>query len=655
MHEPKWCLFYDFHTMPACPDVGTNFDTDEFADYVKECGVDYVVFPARCNLGMAYYDTEVGIKHPHLEYDLLGKLIESCTKNGIALSAYINVGLSHEEALLHRDWTKLSPEGYTYLPDRMNHFFRKMCYNSPYGDHLLAMIKELVSGYSVAGLFLDCMHAAPCVGGECIREMKRKGIDWRDEKELRDFGIFSQVRMAKRISETARGIRDDLLLYFNGVSFEDQRDAGTYLEFECLPTGGWGYESLPVVSRYARNLGKTVLNMTGRFHESWGDFGGVRTEASLEYDCVYGLANCMRPTIGGHYHPRGDVNRAARNLVKTVYHRLQKYDRWFDGAVPLTDINVIAPKYAFLSGAEETGQRDFHALSGASRLLCELKQQFEILSYAIDFENSKLLILPDFVRLDEKHAHRIADYLEQGGKILSSAWSGLAEGRDEFVFAEWGTEYLGISPYDPAFAEFESQLAPYAPDMPLSLYERGTQMKAKEATRTLAYVTKPFYNKHWDGEHAFLYLPPDKRTDDPAVTHSAQVIHLSHPFFTSYHKHAQVPVKNIIDGLIRILVPDPLVKHENLPSFARVTVTGQGNRRMVHVMSYVPERRGEKIDMIEEPITLHNVVLLLREDGHTPSRVYLAPDEQELPFETRDGYIRVTVPEVNGYGLIVFE
>ena len=31
MLTPKWYLFYDFHTMPACPDVGARFDADAFA------------------------------------------------------------------------------------------------------------------------------------------------------------------------------------------------------------------------------------------------------------------------------------------------------------------------------------------------------------------------------------------------------------------------------------------------------------------------------------------------------------------------------------------------------------------------------------------------------------------------------------------------
>ena len=347
MHNPKWCLFYDVHTMPACPDVGARFDADAFTDRVKACGVDYLAFHARCNLGMAYYNTKVGIRHPSLTHDMFGELADACKRKGIALCAYFNVGLSHEQASLHRDWTVLSPEGYTYRPDWQNHFFRLMCYNTGYADWLLETIREVVTGYPIAGLFLDCMHQSPCTGVECIREMKQLGLDYLDPRQVAEFAHKSQVRIAKRIAETAKALNPDLLLYFNGVSFADQENIGNYLEVECLPTGGWGYESLPVSVRYARTLGKTVVNMTGRFHKSWGDFGGIRTEASLEYDCLYGIANGMRTTIGDHFHPRGDLNHAVFDLIEGIYKRLQKLNPWLDDAKPLTDLAVVLPKPGF--------------------------------------------------------------------------------------------------------------------------------------------------------------------------------------------------------------------------------------------------------------------------------------------------------------------
>ncbi len=109
-----------------------------------------------------------------------------------------------------------------------------------------------------------------------------------------------------------------------------------------------------------------------------------------------------------------------------------------------------------------------------------------------------------------------------------------------------------------------------------------------------------------------------------------------------------------VEELVARLLPEPMVKAQGLPSFARVTVTSQPGRRIVHILSYVPERRGASIDMIEEPIELREVAVALRTEGVQPSRVYLAPSGQELPFESVDGYTHTTVPVVPGYAMVVF-
>jgi hypothetical protein len=655
MHEPKWCIFYDVHTMPACPDVGAGFDPEAYADRIKACGVDYVVFHARCNLGMAYYNTKVGLRHYSLQYDMFGKFAEALKARDIALTAYINVGLSHEEGLLNRGWLVVTPEGYVYKPERMDHFFRMMCYNTGYSDHVLEMVREVVSGYPVAGLFLDCMVNMPCVGVECVREMKELGMDWRDQYQLEEFANISRVRMAQRIADAAHAINPDLLLYYNGVSYEDQQDIGTYLEFECLPTGGWGYDALPTMGRYMRTLGKPLLNMTGRFHKSWGDFGGIRTEASLEYDILHGLALAMRPTIGDHFHPRGDINHAVFDLIERIYTRCQKLEPWIDKATPVTEIGVPLPEPGFsYTHWQEYGPVDA-AAKGTTRLLCELRQQFDLLSPKADWQGYPLLVLPDLLLLDDANADKVRKHLGAGGAIISSCWSGADPGKNAFVLDEWGVTLEGESPFDPAYVVVGADLAEGLPDMPITLYQRGATISALDGTDVLAEITAPYYNRHWDGEQGFLYLPPDKATGQPAVTLRGRIAHFSHPVFTSYFHDAQVPMRELVAKLLARLLPNPLVKVDGLPSFARVTVTAQPGRRMVHVLSYVPERRGPIMDMIEEPVELRQVPLALRADGKAVERVYLAPWEQELPFTVADGYLRTTLPVVPGYAMVVFE
>ncbi len=656
MYNPKWAIFYDFHTQPAQPDVGERFDVEAATDKWKECGVDYVVFHARCNLGMAYYDTKVGIRHPSLKYDLFGKLAEACKKKDIALTAYFNAGLSHEEGLLHRDWLTISPEGDVYKTDRMNNFMRNMCYNSAYGDHLVQMVREVAVNYPVAGFFLDCMIPHPCVGAECIREMKQKGIDWKDEAQLYEFARMSQVRLAKRIREAALTIKPDLLLFFNGVNFEDQTEIGNYLEFECLPTGGWGYESLPAYSRYLRTLGKPVLNMSGRFHTSWGDFGGIRTEPSLEYDCIAGIANGMRPSIGDHWHPRGDINNEVFGLIKRIYGRMQKLDPYIEGAEPKVDTAIVA-------------HRDFgDNVLGAVRLLAELKVQFDVVTAASQWKDYMLLVIPDTITFDDELAEKVRAHIANGGAVISSGWSGMDTQKKFFLFDSWGIHYAGEEPelemrwetpstnsiQYPAYFRTGKSLAAGLPDMPLNCYVRGVIVTPANGTEVLAHCISSYFTRHWDGEHHHLYIPPDKETDRAFVTRNGNIVHITHPVFTAYNHFAPVPLKQLVANIIAMLNPAPLIRTDNLPSFARVTVMSQKGRRMVYVMNYVPERRGASIDMIEEPIESRDVRISLAIEDCTVKKAYLAATGENLKLSVKDGYAEVTIPIVKGWVVVVF-
>jgi hypothetical protein len=412
---------------------------------------------------------------------------------------------------------------------------------------------------------------------------------------------------------------------------------------------------LPVYARYMRTLGKPVVNMTGRFHKGWGDFGGIRTEASLEYDCLYGLANGMRTTIGDHYHPRGDINWAVFDLVERIYTRLQKFEPWLDGAKPLTDVAIVAPQPGFKTVDYEAHQRSINAVKGATRICCELKMQFDIISDFSPWEGYKLLILPDFVTLGEKAISKVKAHLDSGGAIISTGWSGLAPDRRDFALKEWGAKFKEDSPFDPAYILPEQRLSRNMPTMPITLYERGTSIEPAQGTEVLAKIVAPYYNRHWDGEHGFVYLPPDKDTGLAAVTLTKKIAHVSHPIFTIYFNHAPVPMRQLVANLLEILLPNPIVRAVGLPSFARATVTSQPKRRMVHLLAYVPERRGPAIDMIEEPIELRDVTIELRLDNRHPESVYLAPMHQKLPFEVKGGYVKTLIPFVRGYALIVFE
>lgn len=660
MHRPRWALFFDFHTMPANPDVGRAFDVDAVAAWAADCGADFLVFPARCNLGMAYYPTQVGIPHPALRRDLYGDLVEACHGRGIAISAYINVGLSHEEAYRHRDWTVLRADGRMYGEPFNNSFCRSMCYHTGYADHVTAMAREVVEWYGVDGFFFDCFHTPPCIGVECMEAMKVEGVDHEDPIALNDFNYRKMLAMGRRLSQAVRAVRPDLLIYFNGIDFAAQREIGSYLELECLPQGGWGYELLPMVARYMRTLGKPCLNMTGRFQKSWGDFGGIRPEASVLYDCLYGLANGIPPTIGDHFHPRGDLNRAVMALDRRVYRQLQPLQPWVQDAEPVVEMaNLVVadyPGYAWAGGDRPARKAAAVAsLKAATRTLCELKMQFDNAALDAPWDAYRVLVLPDAVEVTADLATRLQAFLDGGGAILSTGASGLDAARAGFALSAWGLDYEGDDPFDPAYLEVGPALAEGMPEMPLTLYERGTAVTARPGTEVLGTIVAPYYNDRWDGRHGYRYTPPDRSTGRPAVTVCGRVAHVSHPLFHTYHTSGAVPLRQLVANLLGRFLPEPLVRAPSAPSFCRITVTSQPGRRMVWVLAYLPESRGAGVNMIEEPLELSDLQVSLRLDGRPPRRAYLAPGQEPLDLSLGDTYATVRLPRLRGWAVVVFD
>ena len=647
-HKPKYCLFYDNHTMKAIPDVGENFDVETFTDRIRNCGVDYLVFHARCNQGLAYYNTRIGTRHPSLKYDLFGKLSEACQRKGIALGAYFNAGISSEEGLQHREWTTLYFDGRSLREPRFTPHVRTMCYNSGYRDHLIEMIKEVLYQYPVGGLMIDCLINYPCVCPVCVQEMKKRNMDWSDLSAVTRFAEISAVRLAKDIAEEAMKINPDLLISNNYPSYEELLGINTYFDVVSLPASDSGYEFMPVMAHYLRTLGDyPVLNMTGRFYD-WGDFGGLRPGEAIKSELLYGLANGMRPNIGGHFHPRGDLENAVLDRVERIYRELQTMEPWFDNAKNITEIAIVYPKKI----ANIRGDRQ---LKSAVRMLSELKQQFDVVTLASDWSKYKVLIFPDDILFDEETARRVKKHVNEGKAVISTGFSGLDPEKRHFVLEqEWGIKFLEENPFDPAYFTVGENCNEGLPDMPLSLYSNGIEVEASGKTRTEARLVKPYHNRDWDGEYAFYYNPPDRVTEKPALTINGQVAHFSHRIFSGYYDKASVELRTVFSNVLDRFLAKPLVKTKNLPSFSRVFVTEQPKRRMVHLLSYLPEMRGNT-QMIEEPIELDNITLSLRHDDRNFKNIYLAPEKVRLSYTLEGDYVHINVPKSKGYSLLVIE
>lgn len=653
MHQPKYAMFFDFHTQKMCKGVGSEFDADKFAGWLADCGVDTVGIHAKCNQGFCYYDTKVGTRHPTLAagQDMFGDAVAACNARGIQVVAYLNCGLSNETLVQHPEWSNISPEGRLLHPDiygfgEVTPYMRVACMNTPYREYFFSLVREILEKYPVVGFLFDSFNGFPCVCPHCIERMHQEGIDIHDKAAVERFGRTSVLRMGEDLSKLVHSIRPDVYTYFLGLgAVNNARLAPSYLECECLPTNpSWGYDMLPISARYYRTLSKGPhLNMTGRFY-NWGDFGSLRTLDAILYDLYFGLANGMRPDLSDHLHPTGRLYEGVCKRCKEAFDDVRQYEEWHDNAENLVDIGVV--------------RVDGHKSSmvGATRMLSELRMQFDFIDCNSDWSKYKVLVLPDEVTATPEVVERLKKHYAAGRGVIATGVSGLLPNGTDFALPEdFGVKYISEYKATPVYFNMADEWMENIPELPLAVNAQGYNIELLHGTQCAGHLVAPVLEHAWDGVYSSFYTPPDKETSTPFATWNGRTAYCSFKLFASYYEAASRELRQVIANFLAKLLPKPLLRvNEMLPTTGRCFVTKQPGRLLVHVLHYVPELRGKML-IVENAFQAGNVEICLRLDGLKPTKCYICPDRKPVPFKIEDDCLVATIPSVNGYALLAAE
>ena len=650
----------DFHTSGLIQDVAKRFDAEKFAATLKKASVNSVTSFARCHHGYLYYDSKVNPEriHPHLtNKNLLKEQIEACHKQNIRVPIYTTVQWDHYTALQHPEWLvrdeKGAPIGMGDTQVFQPGFYNHLDVSTPYLDFLKKHLADLFESVPVDGLFLDIHHALPNANPWAIDGMLKKGIDpTKEENRLR---YDAEVLRAYKEEVTAfiRKLDKHCTIFYNGGHISPHvRNSVAYnshLELESLPSGGWGYLHFPLTSRYARNLDKDIMGMTGKFHTSWGDFHSLKNPAALEFETSLMLALNARCSIGDQLHPSGVLDAATYDLIGDAFGKVAQKEPWCEGATAMTDIAVIS--------AEEFGTpgmagRSPESMMGAVRLLQEGGHQFDVVDSESDFTRYKLLILPDIIPVDSRLKDKIQTYTKRGGALLCSYQSGLATDKQSFAL-DMGVTLVGDAPYSPDFWVAEGPLAKGLPQTELVMYKKGLEVKAAQGAEVLMKVDVPYFNREWNHFSSHKHTPSAGKVGYPGVVRKENRIYFMHPIFSQYNKNAPRWVKTVFLNAVEMLLPAPMVKH-NGPSSLVVTLNEQKpkGRMVLHLLHYVPERRGTDFDVVEDVLPVYNIAVSVKANRKVQS-VQLVPQMKNVPFRIGGDRLEITVPEIKGHQMIV--
>lgn len=658
---PQRQVHLDFHTSEHIDGIGSMFDPEQFKSCLKKGHVNSITVFAKCHHGWAYFPSETNQMHPGLKFDLLSAMLKACKEIGVQAPVYISAG--HDEKyffehpdhmvlgsfdekypqVIEKDGAKCSSE-----PDAHYHL---LCMNSPYLETLVRQTEEVVRKFDPVGIFLDIVGEKYCCCKYCRAEAEKLGMDVNSEETYKKLSKITYKKYYEAINNAARAIKPDIRIFHNSGHIpcgrRDLAASHTHLELESLPTGGWGYDHFPKSARYVSSLGMEYLGMTGKFHLSWGEFGGFKHPNALRYEVALSLANGAKCSVGDQMHPYGFLDDATYELIGLAYSEAEKVEEYCYDVESVADIGLLSVE-AMVEGVGQNSPCDV----GACRMLLEGKYLYDVLDAECDFEKYKLLILPDSIRITEQIADKLKAFVANGGKLLCSGVSGTDE-NNRFIF-DLGVRSITKSKFNPSYYHPHYNalgLTPSSYVMYSQMYDTDVTLDAK----VLGYSRNTFFNRAPEHFCSHRHTPFVTEDNTPAVVIGKQGGYIAYDIFSEYAEVGSYILKDTVLRVIDELLGSEKTLATNLPSSGVVTLNRQPekSREVLHMLYATPVKRGKRVEVIED---LEPVFDTTFEIKTAPIKsVTLVPQNKELPFEYSDGVLKFTVEKFTCSQVLVLE
>ena len=652
----------DFHNSKYVPKIGAKFNADEWGDRVVEGNLDSIVVFAKDMHGYFYYPSQYGPVHPGLSFDLLGEQVKACRKRNVAVYAYYCTSWDHNLAETHPEWNMIKRDGTDYRPhDGKIPGWTALCLgNKDFVDLIANHVQEFVSKYELDGAWLDMAEpiAPECYCKECLRQIKESGKDPYDKDVQREHQNKNFIEFHRRMKQLVHGTRPGCHVDFNDIGIgmlSERTECLDNIDIEALPTGGWGYFYAPTQVRYQRNFGLPVYGMTGRFVNSWADFGGLKLPQQLDVELASLVANAARCDVGDQMPPDGQLDAAVYHVLGKSFGRIKKLEPWLNQAAPVTEAALLIPGISM-------DKVDQPYIFGMVKLMMESQLQFDLLEPGQEWERYNLVVIPDEFMPNSKTVERLHQYIRNGGAVIVCHNGGLQAETKQSWLNQYGFSFEGQSPFTPAYLVTDSNFVKDMPAYAYALYNGASQWKVQLPAQSLAQLGEPLFQRSPEHYTSHRQSPFDHVTQNSVLAKSGKIGLIGFPIGISYYNKGYWIYRTVFERIVSELIPQKIIE-TNAPLSTEITVTYQEaspelNRRqryLVHVINWSPSRKTPLYNEVhEDPVALTNIRIKL----NIPLKINKAKaviSGEELPVKASGNGLEVLIPRILVHEVISFE
>jgi hypothetical protein len=605
-------------------DVGyaARFDGREIVRQCVAARAEYVVIWARDG-EYAYYNSRVAPKAPGLgARDVLAETVEEARKHALPVIAYCVV---QQGGRFLREHPAFEMRGVDGKP------IGRFCYNSGYLESMKALVKEQLA-YGIDGFHIDMLDQGfgppyGCWCDACKRLFQEEygrpmpsGVTWdEDWGRMLEFRYNTTQRFEQALREEIRRLNPAATVDFS---------------YHGSPPFSWEVGQRPV--QHAVN-GDFVTGETG----IWG-FSALSVGLTAEFlaattpGAPYQVA-MQRGVRMYHDQTTRPLNDLRWELFTLLAHNAQvtivdktAYDGWLDPVAYRRIGQAFAearakrahfgqPTYQTIGLYYSHRTRDWYGRENASRYQQSFHGAHRALAYAhlpwgvILDENAtpdrlrkfRTVVLPNAGVLSEGEVRRLADFVEQGGSLVVTGWSGLLSERGEPAKASSITRLVGAELVYRLDSEDNHVRLPAALPRPYAalgagiepgwpFLVKGPAAVLRPTTATpIGELLKPHRTvRQIQGKEGFDWPLSADAPVGPAILvnrfgKGTVVTFAASPDFASASEHPVVEARLLLSNAARWLDPRPLVRVE-APVNVESVITREGERIRVHLLGYAP-------------------------------------------------------------------